>query len=66
MNKLPRQKMGKQARRALDTSQRRTWQVSPVTRLLPSKKVYDRKKRRTDEDSSTALSTSVQKSLEMV
>mgnify|MGYP000939961486 CR=1 FL=1 len=52
MNKTPRLKMGKQARRALDASERRTWQVSPVTRLMPNKKLYNRKKRRPEEDSS--------------
>ncbi len=66
MNKTLRQKMGKRARHTLDASQRRTWQVSPVTRLLPSKKIYDRKKRRTDDDSPTALSISVQNLREMV
>ena len=50
MNNLPRQKMGKRQRRTLDESTRRTWQVSPVTRTKPSKKVYDRKKRRMDDD----------------
>ena len=55
MNKTLRQKMGKSARRELDASQRRTWQVPPVTKLVPSKKVYNRKKRRADDDSPPAL-----------
>ncbi len=50
MSNLPRQKMGKRQRRTLDESTRRTWQVSPVTRTKPSKKLYDRKKRRMDDD----------------
>ena len=53
MNKTPRQKMAKRARRELDASQRRTWQVPPVTKLVPSKKVYNRKKRRSDDDTPT-------------
>jgi hypothetical protein len=55
VNKTPRQKMGKRARRELDASQRRTWQVPPVTKLVPSKKVYNRKKRRAEDDSPPAL-----------
>ena len=51
VNKTPRQKMAKRTRRELDASQRRTWQVPPVTKLVPSKKVYNRKKRRSDNDS---------------
>jgi hypothetical protein len=43
--------MDKRARKKLDASQRRTWQVSPVTRLKPSKRLYDRKKRPAGEDS---------------
>ena len=50
MSNLPRQKMGKRQRRTLDESTRRTWLVSPVTRTKPSKKLYDRKKRRMDDD----------------
>ena len=50
MDNTPKRKMGRQARKALDASARRTWPVSPVTRLKASKKVYDRKKRRADED----------------
>ena len=66
MNKTPRQKMGKRARRELDASQRRTWQVPPVTKLVPSKKLYDRKKRRADIDSPSALPASSQSAQEMV
>lgn len=50
MKNLSRQKIGKRQRRALDESKRRTWQLSPVTRTKPSKKLYDRKKRRMDDD----------------
>jgi hypothetical protein len=42
--------LGKRARKALDASARRIWPVSPVTRMKTSKKIYDRKKRRADED----------------
>ncbi len=55
MNKTPRLKMGKRTRRELDASQRRMWQVPPVTKLVPSKKLYDRKKRGADDDSPLAL-----------
>ncbi len=50
MDNTPRRKMGKRARKILDASQRRTWQVSPVTKLVPSKKLYSRKRRRPEED----------------
>jgi hypothetical protein len=50
VDNTPRKKMGKRARKALDASKRRTWQVPPVTKLVPSKKLYDRKRRRPDED----------------
>ena len=42
---VPREKMGKKARRALDARQRRTWPFSPVTRKAESRKHYDRKRR---------------------
>jgi len=50
VDNTPRKKMGKRARKMLDASQRRTWQVSPVTKLVPSKKLYNRKQRASDED----------------
>ena len=41
---IPREKLGKKARRALDAEKRATWGFSPVTRKVESKKHYDRKK----------------------
>ena len=66
MNKTPKKKMGKRARRELDVSARRAWQVSPVTRLVPSKKLYSRKKRRADDDPGPAFPTASQSPREMV
>ena len=45
MNKfIPREKLGKKARKALDAKKRATWTFSPVTKRVESKKHYDRKK----------------------
>ena len=41
---IPREKLGKKARRALDAEKRATWSFSPVTRKVENKKHYDRKK----------------------
>lgn len=43
---IPREKMSKKERRKLDRTQRQTWAISPVSRTVKSKKVYDRKKAR--------------------
>ena len=40
---IPREKLGKKARRALDAEKRATWAFSPVTRKAENKKHYDRK-----------------------
>jgi hypothetical protein len=50
MNNIPRQKMGKRAKKELDVSSRNVWSMSPITRMKPSKKVYDRKRRSKDQD----------------
>lgn len=42
---IPREKLGKKARRQLDRERRAVWAVSPVTKKIESKKLYDRKKR---------------------
>ena len=39
---IPREKLGKKARRALDAEKRATWGFSPVTRKVENKKHYDR------------------------
>ena len=41
---IPREKLGKKARRALDAEKRATWGFTPVTRKVENKKHYDRKK----------------------
>ncbi len=42
---IPREKMGKKARKALDLKRRATWSFSPITRKIESKKIYNRKRR---------------------
>ncbi len=66
MNRTPKRKMAKRTRRKLDTTARRAWHISPVTRLVPSKKLYNRKKRRVDDDPGPALFVSSQRLQEMV
>lgn len=41
---VPKQKMSKKAQKELNSKQRVAWAVSPVTRKIESKKVYNRKK----------------------
>ena len=41
---IPRDKMSKRARRKLDAQNRTTWDFNPTTKVVKSKKVYDRKK----------------------
>ena len=42
---IPREKLGKKAKRKLDQSRRRCWEeTNPVTRIVENKKRYDRKK----------------------
>ena len=41
---IPRDKMSKRARRKLDAQNRTTWNFNPTTKVVKSKKVYDRKK----------------------
>lgn len=42
---IPKQKLSKKARRALDLKKRATWEgFSPVTRRTENKKAYDRKR----------------------
>ena len=41
---VPRNKMGKKARKELDAKQRSTWAFSPATKKLDSKKIYNRKR----------------------
>ena len=41
---IPREKLGKKARRQLDSRQRRIWAFCPTTRTVESKKRYNRKR----------------------
>ena len=48
---IPREKLGKKARRKLDNLRRRTWPISPATRTFASKKDYSRKRKSHDYQS---------------
>ena len=41
---IPKEKMSKKARKALEAKKRAAWGISPVTKRVESKKVYSRKK----------------------
>ena len=41
---IPKEKLGKKARRQLDSEQRATWTFSPVTKKVESRKLYNRKR----------------------
>ena len=46
MRKLvPKAKLGKKARKELDRQRRVTWNFSPVTKIVDSKKIYSRKRK---------------------
>ena len=45
---IPKEKLGKKARKQLDTKQRSTWAFSPVTKKVESKKLYNRKRKAHD------------------
>ncbi len=49
---IPREKLGKKARKALDQERRTTWAFSPASRKIDSGKRYNRKKqaRARDDD----------------
>ena len=42
---IPRMKLNKRQRAALDKQKRNTWEISPVSRVKTSRKVYSRKKK---------------------
>ena len=46
---VPREKLGKKARKALDAQRRATWSFSPTTRKVESKKRYNRKTHASEE-----------------
>lgn len=41
---IPKDKMSKKKKKELDEHGRVTWEFSPSTRIIPNKRVYDRKK----------------------
>ena len=45
---IPREKLGRKARKQLDSEQRATWAFAPVTKKIESKKLYNRKRRSQD------------------
>ena len=45
---IPKEKLGKKARKLLDSEQRTTWAFSPVTKKVESKKLYNRKRKAHD------------------
>ena len=45
---IPREKLGKKARRELDARQRRTWPCSPVMKTVESRKKYNRHREKHD------------------
>ena len=45
---IPKEKLGKKARKQFDSEQRTTWLFSPVTKKVESKKRYNRKKKAHD------------------
>ena len=47
---VPREKMSRKARKELDRKRRVTWDFSPSTKIVASKKVYSRKKNAYDRD----------------
>ena len=47
---IPKEKLGKKARKQLDSEQRTTWTFSPVTKKVVSKKLYNRKQKSHDRD----------------
>ena len=42
---VPKGKLGKKARKELDRRRRVTWEFSPVTKTVDSKKIYSRKRK---------------------
>ena len=42
---IPREKLGKKARRVLDAQRRVRWLFSPTTRKVESKKIYNRNRK---------------------
>ena len=47
---VSREKLGKKARKELDRQRRVTWDFSPVTKAVESKKIYSRKRKTWQRD----------------
>ena len=56
---IPREKLGRKARRELDRPKRTVWDFSPVTKKIDSKKIYNRKKTARAWKDDFGISTSV-------
>ena len=53
---VPREKLGKKAKKKMAAEKRTTWAFSPVTRKIESKKIYNRKRiSRTSCDDGTGV-----------
>ena len=47
---VPRKKLSKKAQKALSRQRRITWEFSPVTRTVDSRKIYSRKRKAQTRD----------------
>ncbi len=47
---IPKAKLSKKARKELDRQKRVTWDFSPVTKTVESKKIYSRKRKARNRD----------------
>ena len=47
---IPKEKLSKKARKELDRQKRVTWDFSPVTKTVESKKIYSRKRKARNRD----------------
>ncbi len=56
---IPREKLGRKARKQLDSEQRATWAFSPITKKVESKKLYNRKRKSHDRHDDYGMGFSV-------
>ena len=47
---IPKEKLSKKAQKELDRQRRVTWDFSPVTKAVDSKKIYSRKRKAQNRD----------------
>ena len=47
---IPKAKLSKKAQKELNRQRRVTWEFSPVTKTVDSRKIYSRKKKAQDRD----------------